>query len=249
MAEQITQEITALPEAPKEGEGFRARAAAYLGNLVPFASQLAAWRVQVNAVADWINSMSWHVETQVAMADGAKSSAVTAAMQSSNSADRSSTSAQESHAAAIGAGQSATQAIEAAANSGVFRDQAVAAKNEAMASAASVSKGTDPGQLVRAGDLGTAAFIDQTWLFSIATWDALSCANAAQVSTTVAVPGAEIGDKVFPSASITLSGLNLRGEVTAAEVVTLYLSNLTGVTVDLVSATYYVAVLKRTPAR
>lgn len=65
----------------------------------------------------------------------------------------------------------------------------------------------------------------------------------------MAVPGAEIGDKVFPSASIALSGLHLRGEVTATDVVTLYLSNLTGASVDLASATYYVAVLKRTPAR
>lgn len=109
--------------------------------------------------------------------------------------------------------------------------------------------GIDPDKIVTNNILGTAAYLDQTWLYASAVWDAPSCSNAAQVSTTVAVPGAEIGDMVMPSASIVLSGLNLRGEVTATGVVTLYLSNLTGYAVDLASATYHVAVLKRIPAR
>ncbi len=147
-----------------------------------------------------------------------------------------------SAATALGAKTDAQTAQAAASAS-----QAAAAASAALA--ASYVAGTDPDQLVRAGELGTAAFLDLTILYASTTWDAPSCANAAQVSTTVSVPGADIGDKVFPSASISLSGLNLRGEVTAQDIVTLYLSNLTGSSVDLASATYYVAVLKRVATR
>lgn len=128
-------------------------------------------------------------------------------------------------------------------------DTAKAVTPAALAAALLAAIGIDPIDLPRNSDLGTAAYLDQTWLYASTTWDAGSCANASQVSTTVAVPGAEIGDKVMPSASIALSGLSLRGEVTATDVVTLYLVNLTGSSVDLASATYYVAVLKLTPAR
>lgn len=228
MAEQITQEITALPEAPKEGAGFRSRAAAFLSALVTFASQCAAWRTQVNAVADWINAALEHVDTQAARVDEAEASTASAA---------------DAAAAARTAAEDAAQL--AAAHDAA----ATAAAGLATTAAASISIGTAPWQLVRAGDLGTNAWLDQTWLHASVTWDAPSCPNATQISTAVAIPGAEIGDKVFPSASIALSSLNLRGEVTATDVVTLYLSNLTGSSVDLAAATYYVAVLKRTPSR
>lgn len=128
-------------------------------------------------------------------------------------------------------------------------DTAKAITPAALAAALLAAIGIDPIDLPRNSDLGTAAYLDQTWLYASATWDAGSVATAAQTSTTVAVPGAEIGDKVMPSASIALSGLNLRGEVTATDVVTIYLSNVTGSSVDLASATYYISVLKRTPAR
>ena len=178
-------------------------------------------------------------------ATAAANSATAAANSATSAGTSASTAATAATTATTKAGEAGTSATTASAAATTATTKAA----EAAASAASVSKGTDPEQLIPAGYLGTAAFIDQTWLYASATWDAPSCANAAQVSTTVSVPGAEIGDKVLPSASIALSGLNLRGEVTAVGVVTLYLSNLTGSAVDLASVAYHVAVLKRTPAR
>ncbi len=187
----------------------------------------------------------------------ARSDAIGAAMSADNHAltaemarDEAEGSAQTAHDAAVGAGQSATQAIEAAANSGVFRDQAVAAKNEAMASAASVSKGTDPEQLVRAGDLGTGAWIDQTWLHKTAYWDAPSIAASWQEATAISVPGAEIGDFVLVSCNFDLTkNLVLYGFVSAVDTVTIAIRNNGASAADLNMSTYYIAVLKRVPVR
>jgi hypothetical protein len=65
----------------------------------------------------------------------------------------------------------------------------------------------------------------------------------------VSVPGAYYGDFVLASVYGNLSGLALRGEVVSPDTVSLFLSNLTGSAVDLPSAVYYIAVLKRIPAR
>ena len=76
-------------------------------------------------------------------------------------------------------------------------------------------------------------------------WDPPSLATSGeQTSTTVAVPGAAIGDFVDVTFSIALQGLRLWGEVTAANVVTVYLSNLTGAPVNLGSGTLNVLVAK-----
>lgn len=40
-------------------------------------------------------------------------------------------------------------------------------------------KGNDPSDAVVHGQLGTAAYLDQTWLYASATWDAGSVATAA----------------------------------------------------------------------
>lgn len=112
-----------------------------------------------------------------------------------------------------------------------------------------ISIGIAPDQVPTNAMLGTNAYLDQTWLYAATTWDAPSVANGAQTSTPMAVPGAGVGDYVMVSCGTALSGLRLWGEVTAQDIVTLYLFNATGSAVDLASATYYVAVLKRTPAR
>lgn len=75
-------------------------------------------------------------------------------------------------------------------------------------------------------------------------WDAPSIANGAQATTTLNIPGAALGDKVSASSTGVLSGLRLWGEVTAANTVTLALSNTTGAAVDPSSKTYYVDVEK-----
>ena len=128
-------------------------------------------------------------------------------------------------------------------------DTAKAMTAAGVVAAIAAATGIDAPDIVRILNLGTAAFIDLTFLHASATWDAGSCVNAAQISTTVSVPGATIDDFVQASCSISLAGLNLRAVVTAANVVTLYLSNLTGAAVDLASATYYVRVTKRLAVR
>jgi hypothetical protein len=73
-------------------------------------------------------------------------------------------------------------------------------------------------------------------------WNPASVATGAQTSTTVAVTGAVVGMKVEAMANVTLSGLRLWAEVTAAGTVTCYLSNNTGGALDLGLFTVYVAV-------
>lgn len=150
------------------------------------------------------------------------------------------------------AGQAADEATDAATQKTAAAGYAGNASSEAdraKALADSINAGTNPDQLVRVRDLGTNAWLDNTWLYASATWDVASVANGAQTSTTVAIPGAGIGDYVLASCGTALSGLALRGEVTAQDVVTLYLFNSTGSAVDLASATYNVAVLKHVSTR
>lgn len=118
-----------------------------------------------------------------------------------------------------------------------------------VAAAIIAACGVNPWQLVRAGELGTAAWLDQTWIFGSKSWDVGSLASGGQTYTTVSVPGAHYGDFVLASVYGNLSGLALRGEVVSPDTVSLFLSNLTGSAVDLPSAVYYIAVLKRIPAR
>lgn len=75
-------------------------------------------------------------------------------------------------------------------------------------------------------------------------WDAPSILQAAQATQTVTVTGAALGDIVVASAGISLAGLVLSGFVSAANTVTLVLSNQTGAAVDLASATYRVRAFK-----
>lgn len=70
-------------------------------------------------------------------------------------------------------------------------------------------------------------------------------ANARE-TTTLTVTGAEFGDFVQVSSTIDTGGIRPIGHVSAANTVTLTFYNLSGGTVDLASATYYVRVFKRT---
>ena len=79
-----------------------------------------------------------------------------------------------------------------------------------------------------------------------ATWDPANITQNGYVSTTVSVPGAELGDFALASFSIDISSLDLSCYVSAADTVTVVLSNHTTVVggVDLNSATLRVLVLK-----
>lgn len=78
-------------------------------------------------------------------------------------------------------------------------------------------------------------------------WDPASLAENASAATTVAVPGAAIGDFVAVSLGITstsgLKSMILRGYVSAANVVTVRLTNLTTVTTNFPSSTLTVYLL------
>lgn len=231
MAAPKLPSLTPSPAAPgpSDGTNFAARAYAFLNWIyTTFVSEVNDMIEAYNSASEIIDSMTTTSTSAAAMATTKASEASASATTATTKASEASTSATTASTKATEAAASAARAEDAAGNNVRGLDSEMAPSN-AM--------------------LGTAAYLDQTWLYASATWDADSVATAAQTSTTVAVPGAEIGDKVFPSASIALSGLNLRGEVTAIDVVTLYLSNVTGSSVDLASATYYISVLKRTPAR
>lgn len=76
------------------------------------------------------------------------------------------------------------------------------------------------------------------------TWDPPPIANGGQALTTVAYAGASLGDFVDVSFSLDLQGLQLRGYVSSANVVTVTLSNITGAGLDLASGTISVLVFK-----
>lgn len=82
-------------------------------------------------------------------------------------------------------------------------------------------------------------------LFGSKTFDWPSIASGAQSTTTVTVTGAALGDVVLGvTMSISGGGLTFRGDVTAANTVTVTANNLTGGAVDLASATLSVLVAK-----
>lgn len=67
------------------------------------------------------------------------------------------------------------------------------------------------------------------------TYDPPSLPNATQQSTTVSLTGAKLGDNINVAFDKALSGTRMWGEVTSANVVTVYHRNDTGATVDLPS--------------
>lgn len=75
-----------------------------------------------------------------------------------------------------------------------------------------------------------------------ATWNPGNLSSGNQTSTTVTCNGAVVQDRPEVQANITLSGLHMWGEVTAANTVTVYLSNMTGSAVDLASMNINVTV-------
>jgi len=77
------------------------------------------------------------------------------------------------------------------------------------------------------------------------TWDPASIANGASLTLAMAnVTGAALGDFVIASFSLTIAGMVLSAEVSAANTVAVTLINNTGGAVDLGSGTITVRVLK-----
>ena len=76
------------------------------------------------------------------------------------------------------------------------------------------------------------------------TWDPGAIASASSASTTITVPGAALGDFVMTSFSLSLQGLMMNGDVSAANTVTVKIYNNTGGSVNLASGTIKVLVFK-----
>lgn len=68
-------------------------------------------------------------------------------------------------------------------------------------------------------------------------WNPASVSAGQSVTTTITVIGAAIGDYALASFSLSLSGLILSASVSAANTVTVVLSNPTTAAVDLASGT------------
>jgi hypothetical protein len=93
--------------------------------------------------------------------------------------------------------------------------------------------------------LDPLAIADRTAPIGTATWDPPSLATTAQATTTVAVPGAALGDYVTTSFTRDLQGLQLTGYVSAPDTVTAVLRNDTAGAVDLGSGTVRARVVKQ----
>lgn len=103
-------------------------------------------------------------------------------------------------------------------------------------------------QLARQPDrLGTSAFIDQTLLYGSAAGTAAAIAAGARPSVAISVPGAEFGDFVQVSLSVSAAGIEPVGYVSAAGVVTAIEPNPTGSSITLGAHTVYARVTKRVP--
>jgi hypothetical protein len=93
------------------------------------------------------------------------------------------------------------------------------------------------------GKDGSEVVVASGAVSATAVYDPPSIASGASASTTVTVTGAAIGDMVLASFSLDLLGLSLSASVTAANTVTVVLSNGTVGAVDLASGTLKVIVL------
>jgi hypothetical protein len=74
--------------------------------------------------------------------------------------------------------------------------------------------------------------------------DVPSIANAASYSQNITILGARISDYVKATSNDSLGGLILTASVSSADTVTLTWANLTGASVNLANATYYISVSK-----
>jgi hypothetical protein len=86
------------------------------------------------------------------------------------------------------------------------------------------------------------SFVITKGLTASVTWNPASLASGSSVTTTVSVYGAAMGTTCVASFSLDLQGLGLTAYVSVFGTVTVVLSNLTGIAVDLGSGTLRVDV-------
>jgi hypothetical protein len=103
------------------------------------------------------------------------------------------------------------------------------------------SGGTLPGHQI---SLSTFSVAGASGNASSAVWDPGTIANGGSESTTIDVPGAALGDFAIASFSLDLQGLGTHAYVSAPNVVTVLLMNLSGGVVNLSSGTLKVLVFE-----
>lgn len=75
-----------------------------------------------------------------------------------------------------------------------------------------------------------------------ATWNPSSVSAAQSTTTTVNVPGAQLGDFALASFSLDLAGCTMSAYISSANTVTVVISNPTTAAIDLASGTVRVLV-------
>ena len=93
--------------------------------------------------------------------------------------------------------------------------------------------------------LSRIALRGQQVLSAAQTYDAPSLASGSSITTTVTVTGAALGDFAQAALGISAAGLVVSAAVTAADVVTVVLANLSGAAIDLASTSLTVQVSKQ----
>jgi hypothetical protein len=86
-------------------------------------------------------------------------------------------------------------------------------------------------------------------LYNTATLDVASLADAAGATSTISVPGAELGDFAFASLGVSIAGMLLTAYVSAPDVVSVRVQNESGGALDLASTTLRVFVVRRPHVR
>ena len=104
---------------------------------------------------------------------------------------------------------------------------------------------SDPATQRAVKALFDAVKADDGRLYGSATWDAGNLVADAQESKDVTVTGAALGDFAIASLGVDNVDIGITAAVTAANTVTVTLSNATAGAVDLTSTTVYAVVFPR----
>jgi len=83
----------------------------------------------------------------------------------------------------------------------------------------------------------------QRFLYGSTTWNVADLAAAADESKEVTVTGAALGDFVIASLGVDIADMGISAQVTAADTVTVTVTNLTGGNVNLADTTLRVLVI------
>lgn len=145
---QVTQEIDALPESPKEGPGYRVRVTNFFAGLIKFATQLEIFRGQINTVAVEVSASASTASEGIATVTDAATTATGAADTATTAATTATTKADEAAASAVLAGTAQAGSEAARDVSEAARDVAVGAAQQALAGGIPVGIGTAAGDLI-----------------------------------------------------------------------------------------------------